>query len=151
MLILGIVISIILFIVSIVIYELFDSEDGPFFLSVASIVIFSISVIGMFICFNNLGNNKIINEKIEMYKEENRTIEEQIDILVKEYMKYEGDTLKEFSSESSITLVTLYPNLKSDELVKTQINLYIENNNKIKKLKEKKLNYRLAKWWLYFG
>lgn len=26
-----------------------------------------------------------------------------------------------------------------------------ENNNKVKELKEKKLECKLSKWWLYFG
>lgn len=89
--------------------------------------------------------------KIEMYEEENTKIEEQIDTLVKQYMEYEGKTLTEFKSESSITLVSLYPELKSDNLVSKQIEVYIENNNKIKQLKEDKINMKIGKWLLYFG
>jgi hypothetical protein len=86
-----------------------------------------------------------------MYQEENKNIEKQMDILVKQYMEYESKTITEFKSESSVTLMTMYPELKADTLVQTQIDTYTANNNKIKKLKEKKLNYKLAKWWLYFG
>lgn len=89
--------------------------------------------------------------KIEMYEEENTKIEKQIDTLVKQYMEYEGKTLAEFKSESSITLVSLYPELKSDDLVSKQIEVYIENNNKIKELKEDKINMKIGKWLLYFG
>ena len=32
-----------------------------------------------------------------------------------------------------------------------QINIYQENNKKVKELKEKKLKCQLSKWWLYFG
>ena len=53
--------------------------------------------------------------------------------------------------ESSITLVSLYPELKSDELVKKQIAVYQENNKKIINLKEKQIDANVAKWWLYFG
>jgi p-aminobenzoyl-glutamate transporter AbgT len=93
----------------------------------------------------------VANPKIEMYQEENQKIEEQIDTLVKQYMEYEGKTLTEFKSESSITLVSLYPELKSDDLVSKQIEVYIENNNKIKQLKEDKINMKIGKWLLYFG
>lgn len=151
MLILGIVIAIISFVVAILMSCLWDMEDSSMILGFLSVCLFIASAIGMLICFEKIGENKIIDSKITMYQKENKNIEKQIDTLVKEYMQYEGSTLKEFSSESSITLVTLYPDLKSDELVKTQIELYTENNNKIKKLKEKKLNYKLTKWWLYFG
>ena len=71
-------------------------------------------------------------QKIAMYQEENTNIETQIDELVENYMSYESETLKEFKVESSITLVSLYPELKADELVKTQIETYTSNNTKIK-------------------
>lgn len=89
--------------------------------------------------------------KIEMYQEENKKIEEQVDVLVKQYMEYEGKTLTEFKSESSITLVSLYPELKSDALISKQIEVYIANNNKIKELKEYEIEMKIGKWLLYFG
>ena len=36
-------------------------------------------------------------------------------------------------------------------MVIKQMDIYTENNNKIKELKEQKLDYQIAKWWLYFG
>ena len=89
--------------------------------------------------------------KIEMYQEENEKIEEDINILVKEYMEYEKDTYKEFKAESVTTLIALFPDLKSDELVNKQINIYVENNNKIKELKEKEIDMSIGRWLLYFG
>lgn len=50
-----------------------------------------------------------------------------------------------------MTLITLYPELKSDKLVQKQINIYVDNNKKIKILKEKQINGKVLKWWLYFG
>lgn len=32
-----------------------------------------------------------------------------------------------------------------------EIEVYIENNAKIKQLKEEKINLAIKKWWLYFG
>ena len=92
-----------------------------------------------------------VDKKIEMYQEENAIIEQQINDLVTNYMEYEQNTFKDFKSESSITLVSLCPELKSDELVQAQIDTYIENNNKIKELKEAAIDLSVLKWWLYFG
>ena len=64
--------------------------------------------------------SKYIVEKITMYEQQNKQIEEQIDTVVKQYQEYESDTYIKTSSESSITLVSLYPDLKSDELVKNR-------------------------------
>lgn len=93
----------------------------------------------------------VVDDKIAMYQEENNTIETQMDELVVQYMNYESDTLAEFKNESSITLVSLYPELKSDTLVQQQLDVYVANNNQIKALKLQKVSGSVSKWWLYFG
>ena len=98
-----------------------------------------------------MSNGRIVDEKIAMYQEENTKIEKQIDTLVSNYMNYESDTYEKFKSESSITLVSMYPELKSDKLVEEQISVYEENNKKIRDLKEDKINLKVKKWWLHFG
>lgn len=45
----------------------------------------------------------------------------------------------------------MYPELKSDELVSNQIDIYNSNNKKIKKLKLQKIENQKAKFYLYFG
>ena len=107
-------------------------------------------VVGVFLGIS-VSNGKTIDEKIAMYQEENNKIEKQIDTLVSNYMNYESDTYKKIKSESSITLVTMYPELKSDKLVEEQISVYENNNKKIRELKEDKINLKVKKWWLYFG
>lgn len=93
----------------------------------------------------------VIDEKIEMYQEENANIEEQIDSLVKNYMNFESDTYEKLKGNDAVTLVSLYPELKSDELVSRQITTYQNNNDKLKELKEQKIDARVYRWWLYFG
>lgn len=133
-------------------YIFMDDEDFAgiicFIFTMGFIIIFIAIIITL--C-SYVGDSKTINPKIEMYKEENIAIEEKIDALVKEYMSYEKDTFKDLKVESSITLVSLYPELKSDELVKQQLDTYLTNNNKIKELKEAKYNLAPKRWWLYFG
>ena len=92
-----------------------------------------------------------LDAKIAMYIEENENIETEMNALVEQYMNYEAGAYGELKGESSITLVSLYPELKADTLVTKQIELYIDNNEEIKKLKEKKIDLTVKKWWLYFG
>ena len=116
------------------------------------LIIYEIICVLVLICLLIVASSGCKNQqKIEMYQEENKNIESQIDELVENYMSYESETLKEFKAESSITLVSLYPELKADELVKTQIKTYTSNNNKIKKLKEGIIDNSTIKWWIYFG
>ena len=94
----------------------------------------------------------ILDDKIAMYQEENAIIEQDIDRIVKEYLKHEQDTFADLKTEeSSITLVTLFPELKSDTLVQQQLEIYVANNTKIRSLREEKINIAKTKWILYFG
>lgn len=86
-----------------------------------------------------------------MYEEENTGIEQQITDVVKQYQEYESGIFKDIAPESAITLVTLCPELKSDTLVQSQIEVYIENNKEIKELKNMTVNASFYRWWLYFG
>ena len=115
------------------------------------LILFVISLIVIGCCISEVLKEGLIDEKISMYQEENTKIEEDIDSLVKQYMDYESSTFKDIKAESSITLVSLYPKLKADELVKQQVEVYTSNNKKIKELKEEKINIPLYKWWIYFG
>lgn len=99
----------------------------------------------------NIVCEKTLESKIDMYTEENNNIEENMNILVEQYMNYESNTYGNLKNESSIALVALYPELKADTLVEKQIEVYTENNKKIRELKEKMINIRNYKWLLYFG
>lgn len=103
---------------------------------------------GHVICVLNRVN---IDQKIALYEEENAKIEQQIAATVKQYQEYESGIFTDVAPESSITLVALYPELKSDTLVQSQIEVYVENNNTIKELKSTAINASVYRWWLYFG
>lgn len=93
-----------------------------------------------------------IDDKITMYEKENTRIETQIAPVIENYMKYEQETFKNLKAEESlVTFATLYPEeLKANEMVQQQINLYISNNNKIRELKEEKIDMQTKRWILFF-
>lgn len=111
---------------------------------------FACLIAAIILCIR-VSDGSVIDKKIAMYQKENTKIENQMDVLVSQYMKFETDTYGELKNESSITLVSLYPDLKSDELVKKQIDVYESNNKEIREMKEKKIDLKVLKWWLYFG
>lgn len=125
--------------------------DSCMFLSIFTGIITVISLIALINISVNFSMSKTAIQRIEMYEEQNNKIESSISDLVTNYMNYESETFKECSSDSSVTLVSLYPELKSDALVEQQCNLYMENNKKIIELKEELINISVYKWWLYFG
>ena len=94
----------------------------------------------------------VIPREIRMYEEENENVETKIANTVEKYMNYEKDIQIEVSPEDdAMSLVSLYPDLKADVLVQEEINVYIENNNKIKELKSELCNLGLYKFLVCFG
>lgn len=108
-------------------------------------VVFSMFYIG------DCAESRIIDEKIAIYQEENASIEKDIESVVEQYMEHEKEVFKTAKAESPITLIQIYPELKSDALVKQQLEVYQSNNEQIKTLKTKKLECEKSKWLLYFG
>ena len=110
-----------------------------------------VSFIAMVILLIETSYLATIDQRIEMYQEENNRIENQIAECVTQYQQYESGIFVETAPDSAITLVALYPELKADNLVSKQIEVYIENNNKIKELKEQSIIGDVTRWWAYFG
>ena len=92
-----------------------------------------------------------IEEKIAIYEQENKQIEEQMATLVEDYMEFELGIIKECKPEDAASLVTLYPNLSSSTLVSKQMETYTQNMHEIKTLKSQELTQEIVRWWLYFG
>ncbi len=91
----------------------------------------------------------VIDDKIELYQEENKNIENEITTIVNNYQGFEKDIIQNVGDME--TFFIKIPELKSNELTKQQMNLYIQNNAKIKELKERKIDDKTIKWLLYFG
>lgn len=112
----------------------------------------SLIVLIVIICLiYSVRNDSTIEDRITMYQEENAKIEQQIDILVKDYQEYERGVFADTTVDSAITLVSLYPELKADQLVSSQLDIYVKNNEQIKQLKLEQINAEVVRWWLYFG
>lgn len=126
-------------------------EEVGIILTTTSILGIGVSLIVAILLGIKISQTSTIDIKIEMYNAENTKIENQVANIVSKYQEYEEKTFEKVTPEDSMTLVSLYPELKSDKLVQEQIKVYINNNNKIKELKEKQINGKVHKWWLYFG
>ena len=117
---------------------------------VSGIIAFLLLLLVLWSIFG-LADGITINRELEMYEEENGRIEQQLETTVSNYMQYEATTFKELKDTDVVSLVSLYPELQSDKLVQSQIDLYINNNQKIKELKEKQIAISKFKFYLYFG
>jgi hypothetical protein len=119
----------------------------------SAIIAFSL-VISCTAIWSELANEHIIDKKIQLCIDENAKIEKDVDSIVKQYMDYEQETFDKSRIEydgDAMTLVSLFPELKSDALVSQQISIYTSNQREIKRLKEEKIDLIKMRWMLYFG
>ena len=146
-------IGIALMILSIVGYYLWDWDGLSAGIGAPAAVILIGSVIALVAVGISVAELPVLDAKIAMYQEENEKIESQIAEVVTQYQKYENDIFTGVAenNEDAMFLITLYPELKADTLVAKQIEVYTNNNQKIKEIKEQQLYGKVYKWWLYFG
>lgn len=145
--------SILTIILGVILYDKLDcgkDEIGTVFQIIGAVATIISTIVAIVLLIRVL-NRVNIDKKIALYEEENTKIEQQIADTVKQYQEYETGIFTEVSPEDSITLVALYPELKSDTLVQSQINVYVENNKAIKELKSSAINASVYRWLLYFG
>ena len=140
-----------LFILGFILYEKTNLNESCFAMSAIGGTLGVAALIVVVVLAYVCAYNSTVDERITMYQEEKTRIEEQVAEVVTQYQQYEKDIFTEVSPDSAMVLVSLYPELKSDSLVASLIDIYVENNEKIKKLKEESINASVNRWWLYFG
>ena len=125
-----------------------DKAGFIFEVSVFCLVIFLIPFIALLM---SVSNGSTIDSRIELYQSQNTEIESKVQATVASYLAHEKQAYRDLKPNNAIAVVSAYPELHSNELVKKQIEVYEDNNRKILGLKEEKLNQSVYKWWLYFG
>lgn len=143
-----------LFISGLLVLTLTDNgEDNPY--SYISMIFGGIFLLAVIVCLIvggvNITQDKVIDEKIVMYQEENQNIEDNITRTVERYLEHEQNVYENLQGEDIQTLLVVYPEIKSNELVSYQLEVFVQNNTRIKELKEQKLNITVWKFWVYFG
>lgn len=92
-----------------------------------------------------------IQEKIEIYEEQNAQIEQSIDAAVKAYCEHEQITYVQMADDAVALVAAAYPELASSELVKTQMEVWTSNSSELKDLKSDLVDFHRAQYFLYFG
>lgn len=139
-------------IVAELLYNRFDVCEGlAFAAGLISTVGIIATLIAILVIAPDVNTEFVIDQKIQLYEQENAIIEQRIDTVVKEYMAYEKETYADLSTVDPVAKVALFPELKADTMVQAQIQTYTRNWEKILSLKEEKVNLLTKRWWLSFG
>lgn len=90
-----------------------------------------------------------LDTKIDIYTKENAEINTAIETYVESYKDHEKITFG--TTTDAVDIILMYPELKSDELVSKQLDIYMENKKNIIKLELEKANVSVYRRVLYFG
>ena len=116
-------------------------------------IIGAIFVIVLFItlgCYNS--TKSTADSQIKVYEEQNDIIMAQIEPLVEKYLNYEKETYSTLKVDSNtLVAMSMYPELKGDEFVQSQIKIIMENQKKITDLRLSKAKLNAYKLWIFVG
>lgn len=112
--------------------------------------IFAIVLLITLGCYNS--TKSTADSQIKVYEEQNDTIMAQIEPLVEKYLNYEKETYSTLKVDSNtLVAMSMYPELKGNEFVQSQIKIIMENQKKITDLRLSKAKLNAYKLWIFMG
>jgi hypothetical protein len=145
-------ILIILFLVLGIVFAIMDEAYEMEFATITSFV-FSF-LIGLSTIIAGAGYNSTkstADAQIAVLQSQNQIVLSQIEPLVEKALTYESNTYKELklTPEKIVSFAQLYPELKANELVQTQIQIILDNQKEIKTLQLSKAKLNAYHFWLW--
>lgn len=128
-------------------------EDVFLIIGVSNIILFAVLFVVMLFsiaCYNEVKTTA--DKQILILEEKNEIVLKQIEPLVEKYLNYENDTLSKFKVDANnLVALSMFPELKGNEFIKSQIDIVIKNQDEITKLKLEKAKLNAYKLWLFMG
>lgn len=92
-----------------------------------------------------------INSQLEVLESQNAIILSQIEPVVQKALDFESNTYKELkvNPENIITISQIYPDLKDNSFIQTQLNVIINNQRQITQLKLNKATLNAFHFWIW--
>ena len=120
-------------------YGFYNINNNNFFIALFTLI-----------CYNEI--KATADRQIVILEERNELVLKQIEPLVEKYLNYETETLSKFKVDvNNLVALSMFPELKGNEFIKSQIDIIIKNQDKITKLKLQKASLNAYKLWLFMG
>ena len=147
------IICLILIILGIILLNNTDYETGGLVSLITGGLVGLIFLVALFVCLISYNVTKsTADSQIKVYEEQNEIVLSQIEPLVEKYLNYEKDTYSSLKVDSNtLVAMSMYPELKGDEFVQSQIKIIMDNQSKITQLKLDKAKLNVFKFWLFMG
>ena len=131
-----------------IIAGIFNSSDELMGGGFVGFVVFL--VITGIVLFRYNNPKSTVNEKIAVLEQRNEEVLAQIEPVVNKYLEYESSTLMGFKVDASkVIALSMYPELKGNEMLQEQLAIIKENQKDITKLKLEEAGLKAYNLWLF--
>lgn len=142
------ILTIILLIIGFISFRSYDENVGIGFY-IFSAIFFVITLI-VLACYNE--TKSTCDKRIAVLEERNEVVLKQVEPIVNRYLLYESETLEKVKVNSeNIIALSMYPELKGNEFLKSQIDIVVKNQDEITKIKLSKAELNMFKLWIFMG
>jgi hypothetical protein len=138
-------ISFLLFVLSI-----FDGDDDS---RIVAGLFFFPTLIALIVVLSFYNDAKTTSkERLEVLTQYNTEIINELKPMVDKYLDYEKSTYSALKPNANTLLaLSAYPEIKSNEFVMKQINVYLKNQEAIKEIKISIANLKSYKFWIFMN
>lgn len=153
MLYLLLILTLILWIISLFTVNEYRNEwvsEQPTF--IAGTFIGMCSIIAILSCWGTYSyRTETISFQLEVLETQNKVILSQIEPVIQKALDFESNTYKELkaSPENIITISQIYPDLKDNSFIQTQLNVILNNQQQITQLKLNKATLNAFHFWIW--
>lgn len=127
-----------------------DFTEQPTF--ILGIFIGVSSLIAILCCWGVYSyRTETINSQLEVLESQNTIILSQIEPVIQKALDFESNTYKELkvNPENIITLSQIYPDLKDNSFIQTQLSVILTNQQQITQLKLNKATLNAFHFWIW--
>jgi hypothetical protein len=125
------------------------TEQGTFILGTFIGVISIVAILGCWGVYSY--RTETINSQLEVLESQNAIILSQIEPVIQKALDFESNTYKELkvNPENIITLSQIYPDLKDNSFIQTQLSVILTNQQQITQLKLNKATLNAFHFWIW--
>ena len=125
------------------------SEEPPFILGTFLLIL---TIPAILACWGTYSyRTETINSQLEVLETQNEIILSQIEPVIQKALDFESTTYKELkvNPENIITISQIYPDLKDNSFIQTQLNVILNNQQQITQLKLNKATLNAFHFWIW--
>ena len=110
------------------------------------------SIVAILACWGVYSyRTETISSQLEVLETQNEIILSQIEPVIQKALDFESNTYKELkvNPENIITISQIYPDLKDNSFIQTQLNVILNNQQQITQLKLNKATLNAFHFWIW--